>query len=354
MPYTTLTSGLTIKVPTQGTSNWATTLLNENFQKISEHDHSGGGKGLPIVLASGSVTLAKLADIATDRLIGRDTAGTGVPEALTVGGGLEFSGSGGIQRSALTGDVTSSAGSNSTLIAANAVTTAKISDGNVTTAKIAGDAVIFSRIQNINTDRLLGRDTASSGDVEEISVSGGLEFSGSAAIQRSALTGDVTASAGSGSTTIASNAVTTAKILDANVTEAKLADDAATRSALLTESAEDYADGSGAITEIRRASTGTKDVYKITMPKACKVTHLSINLSNAKTSGTLVVTVYKNGSTSGQAITMATTTDDAQALGAAVSFAAGDELSLAVTRTSCVFSGGSTRVVGVAWGHFTE
>lgn len=33
--------------------------------------------------ADGSITLAKLADLATDRLIGRSTAGTGVPEALT-------------------------------------------------------------------------------------------------------------------------------------------------------------------------------------------------------------------------------------------------------------------------------
>jgi hypothetical protein len=42
-------------------------------------------------------------------------------------------------------------------------------------------------------------------------------------LQRAALTGDVTATAGSNATTIANNAVTTAKILDAAVTLAKLA-----------------------------------------------------------------------------------------------------------------------------------
>lgn len=42
-------------------------------------------------------------------------------------------------------------------------------------------------------------------------------------LSRAALTGDVTASAGSNATTIANNAVTTAKILDANVTLAKMA-----------------------------------------------------------------------------------------------------------------------------------
>lgn len=79
-------------------------------------------------IADNAVTLAKMADIATDRLIGRDTAGTGDPETLTVGGGLEFTGSGGVQRSALTGDVTCSAGSGATTIANDAVTNAKLAN----------------------------------------------------------------------------------------------------------------------------------------------------------------------------------------------------------------------------------
>lgn len=83
-----------------------------------------------------NVTLAKIENIATDRLLGRDTASGGVTEQLTVGGGIEFTGSGGIQRSALTGDVTATAGSNSTAIASNAVVTAKIADANVTGAKL--------------------------------------------------------------------------------------------------------------------------------------------------------------------------------------------------------------------------
>jgi hypothetical protein len=68
-----------------------------------------------------SITFAKMQNIATDRLIGRDTASTGDPETITVGGGLEFTGSGGIQRSALTGDVTASAGSNAMTLDAAAV-----------------------------------------------------------------------------------------------------------------------------------------------------------------------------------------------------------------------------------------
>ncbi|HTK86996.1 MAG TPA: hypothetical protein VL329_04655 [Nitrospiraceae bacterium] len=100
-------------------------------------------------IASDAVTFAKMQNIATDRLIGRDTASTGDPEALTVGGGVEFTGSGGIQRSALTGDVTASAGSASTTI--------------------ANDAVTYAKMQNVSaTDKVLGRSTSGAGDVEEI------------------------------------------------------------------------------------------------------------------------------------------------------------------------------------------
>lgn len=81
-----------------------------------------------------------------------------------------------------------------------------------TAVGLVSGAVSLAMIQDITSDRLLGRDTASSGDVEELTVGGGLEFTGSGGIQRSALTGDVTASAGSGSTTIADDAVTNAKL----------------------------------------------------------------------------------------------------------------------------------------------
>ena len=61
---------------------------------------------------------------------------------------------------------------------------------------------------------MLGRDTAAAGDIEELTVTGGLEFTGGPGIQRSALTGDVTATAGSNATTIAAGAVTYAKMQD--------------------------------------------------------------------------------------------------------------------------------------------
>lgn len=123
-----------------------------------------------------AVTYGKIQDVATDRLLGRDTAGAGIVEELTVGGGLEFSGSGGIQRSALTGAITASAASGVTALSNDVVTTAKILDLNVTAAKLAADAVETAKIKNLN----------------------------------------VTAAK------LAADAVTTAKILDGQVTKAKI------------------------------------------------------------------------------------------------------------------------------------
>jgi hypothetical protein len=65
---------------------------------------------------------------------------------------------------------------------------------------VNNDSITFAKMQNISTDRLLGRDTAASGDPEEISLDATLEFTGSASIRRAALTGDVTAAAGSNAT----------------------------------------------------------------------------------------------------------------------------------------------------------
>jgi hypothetical protein len=343
------------------------------------------------MVPANTIPLAGLVNLTTDRLLGRDTAGSGAAEEIAVGGGLEFTGAPGIQRSALTGDVTAPAGSNVTTIAngavdlvhlstevtdaiaaaggappaaeylvgalhgdlsaervvtdtttvawdlatggqakanvpdaslartklangiacsvigrvsnstgqvqdiqagandrvlarasdvvgfvqitrgmiqsgeiisthleADAVTNAALrnsgacsvigraanSSGDpadisaatndrvfcrtgdtlqfttVTGAMIAANTVTFANLGQIATDTLVGRDTAGTGDMESIGVGGGIEFSGSKAIQRSALTGDVTATAGSNATTIANDAVTNAKL--ANMAQATI------------------------------------------------------------------------------------------------------------------------------------
>ncbi len=63
-----------------------------------------------------AVTFAKMQNISGTTLVGRHAGGSGAIQEVSVGNGLEFSGSG-IRRSALTGDITASAGSNTTTLA---------------------------------------------------------------------------------------------------------------------------------------------------------------------------------------------------------------------------------------------
>ena len=54
-------------------------------------------------------------------------------------------------------------------ISASTVTVGTPDDNTVSTVKIVNDAVTYDKIQNVSaTDRLLGRDTAGAGSVEEI------------------------------------------------------------------------------------------------------------------------------------------------------------------------------------------
>lgn len=60
MAWITRSLGLTLKVPADGTKNWGSQFITDFVDKISAHDHSGGGKGLTVTLADGSVTTVKL------------------------------------------------------------------------------------------------------------------------------------------------------------------------------------------------------------------------------------------------------------------------------------------------------
>lgn len=65
MAYVTLNLGLTLTIPTSGTRNWSTVLYNTTWTNISDHDHTGSGKGKKIgatALEDGSITSAKLAN----------------------------------------------------------------------------------------------------------------------------------------------------------------------------------------------------------------------------------------------------------------------------------------------------
>jgi hypothetical protein len=91
---------------------------------------------------------------------------------------------------------------------------------------IVDRSVTFQKIQEVQPDRLLGRDTSPAGSVQELTVGGGLEFTG-AGIQRSAFTGDITVAAGSTVTAFRSVAATSVIGRSAN-TEGTPADITAT------------------------------------------------------------------------------------------------------------------------------
>jgi hypothetical protein len=75
----TLASGLTLTIPTVGETNWDLAIKTLCFQKISEHDHTGGGKGIQIgtnALVTGAVTTGKIATGAVNSTVLADNAVT--------------------------------------------------------------------------------------------------------------------------------------------------------------------------------------------------------------------------------------------------------------------------------------
>jgi hypothetical protein len=116
--------------------------------------------------------------IADQRLVGNVSGGTAVPAALTASQVSTFLGLAAIATSgsasdlmtgtlpagrfpALTGDVTTSAGSVATTIANNAVTTAKIN----------ASAVTYAKIQNVTDQRVLGNVSGSAAPPSELTAS---------------------------------------------------------------------------------------------------------------------------------------------------------------------------------------
>ncbi|BDB52207.1 hypothetical protein [Flavobacterium ammonificans] len=85
---------------------------------------------------------------------------SGAPDATTVLKG----------KIKLAGDLTGTA--DLPTIATDAVTSAKIKDGEIATADIATAAITYAKIQNVAADKVLGRVSANAGVVEEIATTG--------------------------------------------------------------------------------------------------------------------------------------------------------------------------------------
>ena len=169
-------------------------------------DVTGTGTGsFAATIAASAVTYAKIQNVsATDRLLGRSTAGAGVVEEITctaAGRALIDDADATAQRTTLglgtlaTQSGTFSGTSSGTNTGDQTITLTGDVTGTGTgsfAATIANDAVTFAKMQNISTSKLLGRFTAASGNVEEITISTGLALDGS---------GNLTATGGSGTVT---------------------------------------------------------------------------------------------------------------------------------------------------------
>ena len=146
-------------------------------------------------ITTGTIATDKLADVSSDILLGRGTAASGPVEEITIGASLNLDALN-LERAAISGDVVVPLDSN--------------------TATIQPDSVSFDKMLDATAaSRLIGRGSAGgAGTFEEITIDDSMAMNGTA-LERAALTGDVTAAQGGNATTIAAGVVTLTKIADA-------------------------------------------------------------------------------------------------------------------------------------------
>jgi hypothetical protein len=152
-----------------------------------------------------------------------------------------------LARAAITGDVSVPA-------ASNTATLATVTQTNTTSTAAPAHGATFTAIDAVTRDTK-GRVTGVNTKTVTLPADNNTTYTGSTSVtlsgtsfQRAALTGDVTASANSNATTIANNAVTSAKIADGAVATADLAANAVTSAKI--------ADGTIALADL--SATGTK------------------------------------------------------------------------------------------------
>lgn len=143
----TISSPVTGQVIQYNGTVWANTTLSITASQVSDFSEAVDDR-VAALLSIGNGLTATYNDAGNTYSLSANIDGTSLAFATGV-----------IQRAALTGDVTASAGSNTTSIAANAVVTAKIND----------KAVTYAKIQDVTaTSRFLGRITAAAGVMEEL------------------------------------------------------------------------------------------------------------------------------------------------------------------------------------------
>jgi Repeat of unknown function (DUF5907) len=134
-----------------GQGNWTAVI---GLSDGNKGDITVSGSGTSWTVNNQAITFAKFQNIATDRILGRDTAGSGSVEELTVSNGLEFTGTG-IQRSALTGEVTATAGSNATVLDKTAISNRSSVTPTVSDTLLIGDQSDSDNLKKITVQGIV-------------------------------------------------------------------------------------------------------------------------------------------------------------------------------------------------------
>ena len=121
-----------------------------------------------VQVADNAITLAKLDGIPRGKIIVGDASGD--PSHLAAGANgklLVADANGDPSWTTVSGDVTISAGA--VTIGNDKIDSQHYADGSIDTAHVGDDQITYAKIQNVSaTDRILGRDSASAGVIEEI------------------------------------------------------------------------------------------------------------------------------------------------------------------------------------------
>ena len=121
-----------------------------------------------VQVADNAITLAKMDGIARGKIIVGDASGD--PSYLAAGANgklLVADANGDPSWTTVSGDVTISAGA--VTIGNDKIDSQHYADGSIDTAHVGDDQITYAKIQNVSaTDRILGRDSASAGVIEEI------------------------------------------------------------------------------------------------------------------------------------------------------------------------------------------